>query len=192
MNKHMTKNIKQLLCVVIILLLGLLYYLLVWVPTERIIEANDVLLLEDELILAQAKALKMVQMQRVIDDKGQYETGIIAGYNNLQNEIVELNHILQHATEYQLDFDDATVDGNMVRRNANIRFQTESYDLAKQVLQLTKDGKFKCLIRNVQITSDEGGLQQAQKVVVDVDLTFYEYVTNSEAAEGLQQYNGSK
>lgn len=187
----MTKNTKTLLGVVIVLLLGLLYYQLMWVPTERIIEAHDVLLLEDELILAQAKAQKMVQMQRTIEEKGDYVTGIIAGYNNLQNEIMELNDILQEVTEYQLDFEDATVDGNIIRRNANIRFQTASYDMAKQVLQLAKNGKYKCLIRNVQITSDEAGLQQAEKVAVHVDLTFYEYVTNSEAVEGLQQYKNN-
>lgn len=191
MNKHMTKNAKQLLGVVVVLLLGLLYFQLVWVPTEKIIEAHDVLHLEDELILAQAKAQKMIQMQRVIDEKGQYVTGIIAGYNNLQNEIIELNGILQGATEYQIDFEDATVDGSIVRRNADIQFQTESYDTAKQMLRLIKDGKYKCLIRNVRMTSDESGLQQAEKVVVHVELTYYEYVTSSDAVEGLQPYKSS-
>lgn len=80
------------------------------------------------------------------------------------------------------------MDGSIVRRNIKITFQTSNFEGAKDILESLRDGTYKCLIRNLQITSAEHGLEKTDRVSVSLEATFYENVTNSEAVEGLQKY----
>lgn len=188
MNRKPTFKNNIALLVVAFLLLGALYYFAVWKPTSETIKNYDVLLLEDQLITAQAKAQRMLQMEKVIKDNEGKTTGLIVGYNNLQNEIVELNRILGNADTYQIDFEDATVDGSIVRRDIRISFQASNYESAKDILQALRDGKYKCLLRNVQMTAANHGLEKTDRISVSLEVTFYENVVDSKAVEGLQEY----
>ena len=79
-------------------------------------------------------------------------------------------------------------DGGTVRRNISISFASSSYDKAKEILQLLQNGKYKCLLRNIQMTAMDSGLEQTSQVRVSLSVTFYEYVVDSKAVEGLQKY----
>lgn len=188
MNRRLTLQQNIALVVISIILLGVLYYFAVWETTSKTMETYDVTQLEDQLLTVQVKAQRMLQMEKVNEENADRTTGLVAGYNNLQNEIVELNRILGNADSYQINFEDATVDGGTVRRNISISFASSSYDRAKEILQLLQNGKYKCLLRNIQMTAMDSGLEQTSQVRVSLSVTFYEYVVDSKAVEGLQKY----
>ena len=192
----MSKKIKTkesiFLLVCILLLLGMIYYQVVWKPTEKTMETYNLVTIEDELLIAQAKAMRMAQMERVIKEHNGETVGIIADYNNLENEITELNRILAEAQSYQLDFEDATTDGSIVRRNINIDFQVGDYRTAKNMIESLQSCLYKSLVRDVTLSSKSGGLQSTNQVNVSLQVTFYEGVTDGVSTAGLQQYKDKK
>lgn len=188
MSRRFTRQEKILLLVCALMFLGIFYYQVIWKSTSQTIENYNIQILEDELLLAQTKAIKMVEMENYIEQNKEQNRGIVADYNNLQNEITELNEILAEASTYQLDFEDATTDGSIVRRNINITFQTGDYSAAKRIIQALKDSRYKCLVREINLSVKEGGLQTADLVNVNLKATFYEGVTADVSAAGLQEY----
>lgn len=188
MSREFTKKEKMLLLVCIVMFIGIFYYQLVWKSTSQIIKDYNVEKLEEELLLAETKVMKMVQMEKFIEEHKGKTRSIVADYNNLQNEITELNKILTDAYTYQLDFEDATTDGKIVRRNINITFQTGDYSTAKKIIQSLKESRYKCLLRDISLVAKEGSLQTTDIVNVSLKVTFYEGVTDAVSIAGLQKY----
>ena len=188
MSREFTKKEKILLLVCTAMMLGIFYYQVVWKSTSQIMETYNVETLEEQLLLAQAKATKMLEMENFLEEYKGQARGIVADYNNLQNEITELNGILAEAYTYQLDFEDATTDGSIVRRNVHITFQTGDYDTAKSIIQALKDSRYKSLLRDINILAKEKSLQTTNLVNVSLKVTFYEGVTEAVAIAGLPEY----
>lgn len=188
MSRKLTAREKILLLVCAALFLGIIYYQVVWKSTSQTMEKYNVVNLEEDLLVAQTKALKMAQMEKVIEENQEQVSGIIMDYNNLQNEIIELNRILKESQSYQLDFEDATTDGSIVRRNININFQAKNYNKAKKIIKSLQNFRYKCLIRDINLSSVEGGLQTTDQVNVRLKATFYEGMTDTVSSAGLEEY----
>lgn len=188
MNRAFTKEEKILLVLCTVMIIGISYYQFVWKSTNRIIQQYNIATIEDELLNVQTKALQLKKMQTYIDENKGQLIGQVADYNNLQNEIIELNEILSAASTYKIDFEDATTDNKIVRRNVNIAFQTQSYDSAKKIIELLKNSRYKSLLRNINILAKENGLQNTTLVDVQLKVTFYEGITEAVAHAGLQEY----
>lgn len=188
MNRAFTKDEKVLLVLCIVLIFAISYYQFVWKSTNKIIEQYDIAMIEDELFNAQLKAIKIKEMEKYIDEHKDQAIGRVADYNNLQNEIIELNEILSEALTYKLDFEDATTDNKIVRRNVNITFQTKSYSAAKEIIESLKNSRYKSLLRDIDILAKENGLQSTGLVDVKLKVTFYEGITEAVAHAGLQEY----
>ena len=150
-------------------------------------ETYNVINLEDELLAVQLKAQKLIQMQKVLKENEGQSGGLLLDYNNLENEITEINSILSKAKTFNLNFDNATTDGSIVRRNINITFTTGDYDTAKEMIQSLKNCKYKCLIRDVNLSATEGGLQTSKNINVSLQVTFFEGVSDSVSSAGLQE-----
>ena len=172
----------------IFLLFGVLYYQFVWKTTRQTLEIYSEESLEDEWILMQAKAKKIKQMKQSMEKQKKESQGIIADYNNLQNEMLELNSILNQTTAYQMDFEDPTIDDSIIRRNIHISFQTKTYDMAKEVLQSLQDSTYRCLLKNIMISSDSSDLFQTKEVGVELEITFFEGINDTARAAGLNKY----
>lgn len=181
--------LKRLAIVLFVFLLfGVLYYQLVWKTTRQTLEIYSEESLEDEWILMQAKAKKIKQMKQSMEKQKKEKQGIIADYNNLQNEMLELNSILNQTTAYQMDFEDPTIDDSIIRRNIHISFQTKTYDMAKEVLQSLQDSTYRCLLKNIMISSDSSDLFQTKEVGVELEITFFEGINDTARAAGLNKY----
>lgn len=172
----------------IFLLFGVLYYQFVWKTTRQTLEIYSEESLEDEWMLMQAKAKKIKQMKQSMEKQKKENQGIIADYNNLQNEMLELNSILNQTTAYQMDFEDPTIDDSIIRRNIHISFQTKTYDTAKEVLQSLQDSTYRCLLKNIMISSDSSDLFQTKEVRVELEITFFEGINDTARAAGLNKY----
>lgn len=192
MSRKLKAGESTFLLVCILLLLGMIYYQAVWKSTEKAMETYNLETIEDELLIAQTKAMRMAQMERVIKEHNGETQGLIADYNNLENEITELNKILAEAQSYQLDFEDATTDGSIVRRNINIDFQVGDYSTAKNIIESLQNCLYKSLVRDVTLSAKEGGLQNTNQVNVSLQVTFYEGVTDEVSTAGLQKYKEKK
>lgn len=188
MSKRFTKDEKMLLILCSIMIIAISYYQWIWKGTNKVIETYDLVAIEDELLMTQLKAIKIKEMQTYIDENKAQTTGWVADYNNLQNEIVELNQILAGALSYKLNFEDATTDQKIVRRNVNISFQAGNYTEAKNIIEALKYSRYKSLVRDISIAAKEGGLQSNQPVDVQLKITFYEGMTEAVLEAGLQEY----
>lgn len=187
MSRKFTVKENILLLICACLFLGIFYYQAVWKSTAKMMETYNVINLEDELLAVQLKAQKLVQMQKVLKENDGQSGGLLLDYNNLENEITEINSILSKAKTFNLNFDNATTDGSIVRRNINITFTTGDYDTAKEMIQSLKNCKYKCLIRDVNLSATEGGLQTSKNINVSLQVTFFEGVSDSVSSAGLQE-----
>lgn len=168
--------------------LSIFYYQVVWKSTGEAMKAYDTIALEDELLVIQTKAQKMMQMEKKIEENKGNTTGLVAAYNNLDNEIIELNQVLKKVKSYQLQFEDPTTDGSIVRRNFTITFEAESYEIGKHILEQLQKSRYKCLLRDITFSSMNNSIQHTKKVNVSVKGTFYEGMTENAIEAGLAQY----
>ena len=179
------ENILLLICVA--MFLWIFYYQILWKSTEKTLETYNVVELDNELLIVQLKAQKLIEMQNELKKNEGQTIGVVEDYNNLENEIMELSNILSDATKLNLDFDDPTTDGSIVRRNVFITYQAKDYKTAKKMIQELKDCKYKLLIRDVNLSAMEGGLQTSKNINVSLKVTFYEGVSDAVTTAGLQE-----
>lgn len=188
MSRKFTAREKIFLLVCSFMFLSIFYYQVVWKSTSKTMESYNTITLEDELLAIQTKAQRMLQMEKTIEEHSGQVKGLVADYNNLENEIIELNKVLKEARSYQLDFEDPTTDGSIVRRNINITFQAKSYEAGKKIIQSLQDFRYKCLLRDINISALEDSLQTTKQVNVSLKATFYEGVTDDVSKAGLKTY----
>ncbi|SHK26654.1 type II secretion system protein M [Hespellia stercorisuis] len=189
-NRRFTLREKILLLVCAVILLGIFYYKFVYVDA---IEASRTYSVEDldlELQTAQAKVAKMQQMQAEIDSGESQLNGTVATYNNLENEIAELNRILASADTFNLDFADATLTGDTVRRDISVSFHTGSYASMKNILLSLKNCQYRSLIKDVDVSTtstQSTGINNSGDLNVSLTVTFYETAVNATSTAGLVQ-----
>ena len=188
MSRKFTAREKIFLLVCSFMFLSIFYYQVVWKSTSKTMESYNTITLEDELLAIQTKAQKMLQMEKIIEEHNGQVKGLVADYNNLENEIIEPNIVLKEARSYQLDSEDPTTDGSIVRRNINITFQAKSYQVGKKIIQSLQDFRYKCLLRDINISALEDSLQTTKQVNVSLKATFYEGITDSVSKAGLKTY----
>lgn len=188
MNRTFTTRETIFLLVCSMMFLTIFYYQVVWKSTGEAIKAYDTIELEDELLVIQTKAQKMMQMEKKIEENKGNTTGLVADYNNLDNEIIELNRVLKKAKTYQLQFEDPTTDGNIVRRNFTITFEAQSYETGKYILEQLQKSRYQCLLRDITFSAMNDSIQHTKKVNVSVKGTFYEGVTENAIEAGLEKY----
>lgn len=192
MNKK--ENMKKMIFLVIgiLLILGFVYYQTIWKGTEAMLKQYDTENLNDRLFAAQVKAKNIANMKEGLEQQNADPTGLIADYNNLQNEIQELNRILGQANTYTLDFEDPTIDKDIVRRNIEIEYWTGSYETAKSIMQQLEENQYKCLLRDVEMTAADSGLFSSNEIVTGMRITFYENAEGIDEAQKLPEYEEEK
>lgn len=189
MSRRFTTREKILLLICAGILMAVLYYKVIYTPTVEAVEVFNTEELESDLLLAQVKAQKMDSMKAEIEGGTLKESGVVPTYNNLQNEINELNHILASADTYELAFSEATLIGDTVRRDISVSFHTGDYDSMKSVLENLYKCKYRCLIRSLQITTSSAqgtGIKTGGNLNVSLTVTFYETTVNAESTAGLK------
>lgn len=192
MSRTLTKKEKMLLLGCIVMIIAIFYYQFVWKSTSIAMKEYDNTLLEEELLIAETKVAKLIEMEKFLEQHKDQPRGMVVDYNNLQNEITELNEILKEAYTYQLNFEDATTDGHIVRRDVYITFETGNYTAAKNILQSLKDSRYKCLLRDITIIGKEKGLQTSELVNTSLKVTFYEAVTEAVSIADLPGYTDTQ
>lgn len=186
-------NRKLLILAAIILCFGLAgaYYLLVWQPANRMKEEYDITILEERLELASSRMMRIEQMKKDIAANSGRKTGLIADYNNLENELHELYALMADTENYQITFDAPTIDASLVRRNIHLNFSVPSYSMARSILEKLQKGKYQCLLQDVALSLEINQTAGTVGVHANVTVVFYEGASEEAQMAGLAPYSSN-
>ncbi len=178
MKKKLTSRDFVMITLLVVLLIGVCYYLFFLTPLKnemaqvnnQISEANS------ELEVAAAKVASMNQMQAELDEilaRPADEITEIAPYNNAKALMNELNGILAQGTEYSISFSDPDIsEDGIVRRSVQLSFTASSYANAKTIVEQLANNRWRCLITDVS-TSSEDNIANGS-VSVEAIMIFFE------------------
>lgn len=153
-----------------------IYLFLFLLPVGRILKNNDIQQLESRREELLAQKITLNRMEQVLEEKQEEETGILAVYNNLENEIQELNLILSRAETYQISFQEPQEEQGLIRREVWLDFTVKQYGEMRDILQQLQNGRYRCILKQAEIFAREGDVFQGGLLEGSVRATFYERV----------------
>lgn len=192
MSREFTPREKILLLVLCVMLLGILYFQFIVKDVDETIEKYNTEELETELLMEQTKAMQIKQMEQELKNADPGTLTLVASYNNVKNELNELNDIFSAANAYNLEFAVPIKEGSYVRRDIHITFTAGSYKSAEAIIQKLHDCKYRCLIQNLSINNGSGIGIQTGSVSANMTVTFFETMYDATTTKGLETANETK
>lgn len=155
-----SKREKVLLLILALILLGLLWFMLVWqgASNEKMRIDADIAETEAQILIAQNKVSKLATMQEAIDaqKKAGAKPASLPEYDNTTALMAQLNTILSTTKDYRLAFDDLDFSSEgVVSRGVTITFGCESIEAGRAVMTQLESGPFACTIDSATITSTD-------------------------------------
>ncbi len=187
----LSKTQKILLLVLVIVLIGVGYTVLFYLPIQERIEAADTSDLEAEIQTEQMKAKRIKEMKAEIDENKASNQPIVPSYNQFRTEIEEINRIFANAYNFTFQYSEPQVDGMQIRRAMNISFETENYDKAVAMIHEVLNGPYRCIIEDIGIQDREqlpdGVVSDISRdrVSVSFQLTYFETRYDADTDEGI-------
>ncbi|MBR2698030.1 MAG: hypothetical protein IKE76_05500 [Clostridia bacterium] len=173
LSREFTTGEKVLILMLVLILLGLMYYYFVDMPVRNAIISDQAELdtLQSELDAVQNRLSYLTGIRKNLDElQGDNKNlGWMGSYNNSEAEVRFLNDVLATTMKYNISFANVTRDGNQIRRNFSLRFQTADYLEAQDVITRLLRGENRCLMGDMKCNVDESGT-----VTIDATATFYE------------------
>jgi type II secretory pathway component PulM len=198
LNRELTNREKLLLIILIVIILGALYYLFIFQPTEDRISAANITKanLEDELLIADANASKITGMKEEMADieNNGHILSSMPSYNAGKQEIDFLNDTLSNnTTDYYVGFTQMTRMGNQIRRNFTLTFTADNYKTAKSIIDALENCEIRCLIGDMVVvpSNDEDDLLSGP-VDVNCVATFYETMYGGQEDSDLPEDSAPK
>ena len=189
MSREFTSREKLLLLILCVLLLGIVYYQFVVKAVDETIQKYDTAELETDLLIEQTKAENILSMEKEMKSLRTQSKSRVPSYNNIKALIGELNDIFAAASTYNFNFNQAMKEGDAVRRDVNISFTAGTYSGAESIIEKLADCRYRCLIRDISIsTGSEGGIGSGS-VSVSMTATFFETMYNANTEDGLEESN---
>ena len=194
MKRRLSNREWAMLAILFLLLLGALYYLLVWMPTANSVMEYElqIIAVEDEITAEQARAQKLAQMRADLERvMGSGNRAEIPDYDNVQNVVRELNRVLAAAEEYNLTFNSVSFEGQLARRVIKMSFTCADFASAYNIIDRLYACQYRCQIGDLSMSAirpeavrmEIGGVGAsvtrradiaADRVSVQMDITFYE------------------
>ena len=207
MRRRLTAREVTLLIILLVLLLFAAYYLLFYLPTQQKMDDLQGQIAETESIIEaeQARLARKQQMEAELAEVFEKDPDPVsmAPFDNSRNVMHQLNSILSAASDYSLNFSNASPgeSGDFVRRDISMNFTCLSYKAARSILQQLHDSRYRCMLDCVSITErvsgggtigpawlyddaqEEGAEAPEEDIEVDVTATimFFEYVDPGDA-----------
>ena len=179
LGRVFNKKEGVILAILVILILGWVYYLTVDVPVRSgIREARqETEALETEAMAAEARVENVRYMLANREAQGEdgYSDSYIPSYNASNAELDFLNDTLSHAEDYYIGFSNLTREGDLIRRSFSLQYRASSYEAAMRILKQVEDSENRCLISDYSVTPAEDSASiLSGKVQVSCQATFYE------------------
>ncbi len=179
MTHRLSNREKVLLLVlVLVLLVGLYFYVVHYPITNRL---DEIELERDDLLVSQAVA--DTRLQTYNDMKAELEEifampedeiTVMPAYSNRETLLLYFDKIFA-GTSQVLNFDDERETDGIVERTVRFSFNADSYAKARQVLtDLTVGSGYRCLLDSLTVSPVEGNIE-AGALRISGTITFYEY-----------------
>lgn len=150
LNRSFSTSEKVLMLVLAVLLVVACYYFLVVKNVADTIAANEDRLADIEISInaQEMLAADRARMKAELEALGEDGTlPVVAVYDNIRNELNELNALMGGATTYNLSFAQPTVEDKLVRREVTVSFTVPDYAAALDVVRKLENGTYRCEIR---------------------------------------------
>ena len=163
MRRRLTAREVTLLIILLVLLLFAAYYLLFYVPTQQKMDDLQGQIAETESIIEaeQARLARKQAMEKELEEvfAGDPDPVSMAPFDNSRNVMHQLNSILSAASDYSLNFSNASPGegGDFVRRDISMNFTCPNYAAARSILQQLHDSQYRCMLDSVSVTERESG-----------------------------------
>ena len=172
LSRDFTTKEKLLIGLLVLILLGLVYYQFVDSVVRSSIAASEAeeQMLNTQLTTAQERLTHLRSVQDALDTlEAEGRLTWMGSYNNSKAEVAFLNDILADAREYSIAFADVTRSGDQIRRSFTLQFKTVNYQAAQDIVTRLCNGENRCLVGDVRCTIAADGA-----VVINAAATFYE------------------
>lgn len=177
-KKTFTGREKIMLVFLVVLLVGVVYYMGFYQPTttEIALIQQQVVDADSQIAAASSKIASINAMQAELDEifsRPEEEITEIAPYDNAKAVMAQLNGILALSNEYNLSFQEPTVQSDgTVRRVISMSFSCADYTTARTILEALANNQWRCLVNNLSISASEDFTQE--EVSVSATITFFE------------------
>ncbi|MGN8738492.1 hypothetical protein [Bilifractor sp. HCP3S3_D3] len=186
LNRKFSKKETVLILILTFALLGFIYYFFTYDYLESQLRSYDTADLDSQITLEQKRAAMISQMKQDIANGTVAYSGEVATYNNLSNEMTELNNIFSGTSVYNFDFAEPEATDNTVRRNINITFTSNSYAEAEKIISSLYSCRYRCLISDLDIAAgSDSGVLQSGPVSVSMKVTFFETLQGATDTSGI-------
>ena len=173
MNK-ISKREKGMLAVLLVLIVGCVYYLFFLTPNleQQAALKEEITIMDDQVIMAQARVTHLNLMKKEVKAIKEENNNIkeVPAFDNSKKLMNSLNLILSQAVQYTLEFIETEETDGIVRRYVSLEFDCADYEDARAILQDIHDGKYPCVLQDVAIYNED------EIYSVSATLTYFEYV----------------
>lgn len=190
LNRSFSTREKVLLLVLVVLLLVALYYFLVIKGVADTMAANEQKLSDIDIQMSAQTALATArdQMESELEQLGDRKNlPEVAVYDNLRNELDELDTLLGVAQTYDVSFGSPTLEGSLVRRSVSVSFTTSSYEQALDVVRSLENGAYKCIVNDFATTGNMMADGSIESVAATLNVTFFETTNGASTLSGLTE-----
>lgn len=152
-----TRREKVLIATFVVLLLGLLWYRLVYVvTTDQMAELNGrIQTVQTNIEIDNTKLADQKRMERIIEERkaAGVKAKPIPNYDNLKPLMTELDTIMAKTDSYAMSFDALDMESSQyILRGIGIQFNSLGYDETIDIITHIADGQYPCVIDSVSIS----------------------------------------
>ena len=185
-NRNFTRREKAMIVVLLVVLLGGLYFLVVHFPIVNRMEeiGNEVEEVEKKTADAEVKLAEYSEMKRELDEilsQPEEDITVMPPYNNIETLMKKLDVIFA-GTNPNFSFGQASITDEIAARTINFNCTARDYKEARSLLKAVTGTGYRCLLNSFTLTPVEGGLYEGE-LKVSGAITFYEHVRPTEEAE---------
>ncbi len=182
-NRSFSKSEKTLLVILGIIIVGALYFLLIYQPvtteTQQLnSSAED---LENQLMVLNTKVAQIRSMQDSIKESegNGHIISTMPSYSAGKAELDFLNTTLAASEDYYVGFDNITRKGNQIRREFALKFTVSEFAKAEDIIKTLEHSELRCLISSFEVkpVENEASVDQ-DEIEVSCYATFYETMYN--------------
>ena len=191
-NSAASGKVKVLALALILVILGMIYYNFVFTSFREQKARYDTAPLDDQMTMELAKSQTIKKMQEEIAKGGSGLNGEVAVYDNQSTEIQAINDILGgRATNIMIEWKVPELTGQIVRRDAVIKFTTTSYSNARQIIDQLAISDYRLVINDITVNAGDrdASFDTSSEITVSVTITFFETTFGAESTKGLVVVN---
>lgn len=184
MISNFSRKEKFMLILLMILLIGLIYYRFIYLNVNGRIEAanGQAEALQNEIDAANVRLSRIKSMESM-----DTITQRMGSYNNIKMETAYLNTALANVPDYTVTFEEVTRDGDLIRRNFQLQYTTSDYASAVSIIERLTEGEQRCMISDISCKIGDSG-----ETIMNVYGTFYETMVGGTEDSALPKEDENK